>query len=73
MVVVDTVDILTWSDTPITVTMDTTAPETYEDGESVGLITWTAGPNTETARVALEGGIDQPDAWWRLTHPGELG
>ena len=73
MVVLDTADILTWSDTPITVTMDTTAPETYEDGESVGSITWTAGPNTETARVALEGGIDQPDAWWRLTHPGELG
>ena len=73
MVVVDTVDILTWSDTPITVTMDTTAPGTYEDGESVGSITWTAGPNTETARVALEGGIAQPTAWWRLTHPGELG
>lgn len=73
MVVLDTVDILTWSDTPITVSMDTTAPESFEDGESVGSITWTAGPNTETARVALDGGIDQPDAWWRLTHPGELG
>lgn len=73
MVVVDTVDILTWSDTPVTVAMDTTAPESFEDGESVGSITWTAGPNTETARVALEGGIEPPDAWWRLTHPGELG
>ncbi len=73
MVVLDTRDILTWSDTPITVTMDTTAPQKYEDGESVGSIVWAAGPNTETARVALEGGIDQPDAWWRLTHPGELG
>ena len=73
MVLLDSASILTWSDTPIAVTMDTTTPETYEDGESVGTITWTAGPNTATADVTLEGGLDQPTAWWRLTHPGDLG
>ncbi|WP_396641946.1 D-alanyl-D-alanine carboxypeptidase family protein [Microbacterium sp.] len=73
MVLLDSASILTWSDTPITVTMDTTRPETYEDGESVGTISWTAGPNTATADVTLEGGIERPTSWWRLTHPGELG
>lgn len=73
MVLLDSASILTWSDTPITVTMDTTRPETYEDGESVGTISWTAGPNTATADVTLEGGIERPTPWWRLTHPGELG
>jgi D-alanyl-D-alanine carboxypeptidase (penicillin-binding protein 5/6) len=73
MVVLDTASIRTWSDTPIAVSMDTSTPKTYEDGESVGAITWSAGPNTATVDVTLEGGIEQPTAWWRLTHPGELG
>lgn len=73
MVVLDTRDILTWSDTPIAVTMDKTTPKTYQDGESVGSITWTAGPQSATASVALEGGIEPPTAWWRLTHPQALG
>lgn len=73
MIVLDSASILTWSDTPIAVAMGTTTPERYEDGEPVGIITWTAGPNTATAEVTLEGGIEQPTAWWRLTHPGELG
>ncbi len=73
MIVTESASIRTWSDTPITVSMDTTAPKTYADGESAGTITWNAGPNTATVDVTLEGGIEQPTAWWRLTHPGELG
>ena len=73
MIVLDSASIRTWSDTPITVAMDTSTPQTYEDGESVGTITWSAGPNTAAVDVALDGGIEQPTAWWRLTHPGELG
>lgn len=73
MVVLDTRDILTWSDTPIAVTMDKTTPKTYQERESVGSITWTAGPESATASVALEGGIEPPTAWWRLTHPQALG
>ncbi|WP_431797350.1 D-alanyl-D-alanine carboxypeptidase family protein [Microbacterium kunmingense] len=66
-------DIRTWSDTPITVTSDIRVPETYEDGEVIGTITWTAGPRTETVDVVIEGDIDPPAEWWRLTHPSELG
>ncbi|WP_417564329.1 D-alanyl-D-alanine carboxypeptidase family protein [Microbacterium sp.] len=65
--------IFTWSDTPITVRMKTTTPKAYEDGTRVGTLTWTAGPSTTTAYLGVEGTIEPPSAWWRLTHPGELG
>ncbi|MBB4138458.1 hypothetical protein BKA10_000252 [Microbacterium invictum] len=31
------------------------------------------GPNSVTVPVEIEGTIEPPDEWWRLTHPGELG
>ena len=73
IVLADGASIFTWSDTPITATMDTTTPPTYDDGEVVGTVTWTAGPNTSTADVEIDGTIAPPTAWWRLTHPSELG
>ena len=48
MVLSEDASIFTWSDTPITATMQTTTPKTYEDGEVVGSITYTAGPNSTT-------------------------
>ncbi|MDR7110577.1 D-alanyl-D-alanine carboxypeptidase (penicillin-binding protein 5/6) [Microbacterium trichothecenolyticum] len=73
IVVSDYATIFTWSDTPITVEMTTTTPKTYTDGEEVGSITWTAGPNTVTVPIEIEGTIVPPTDSWRLTHPGELG
>jgi len=65
--------LMTWSDTAVTAQLDTTTPEKYADGEKVGTITWTAGPNTVSADVTISGEIQQPTLWWRLTHPTELG
>ncbi|WP_417506706.1 D-alanyl-D-alanine carboxypeptidase family protein [Microbacterium sp.] len=65
--------IFTWSDTPIIATMDIETPPTYRDGSVVGSVTWTAGPHTVTAPVAIKGSVDAPSEWWRLTHPSELG
>lgn len=73
LVIGEAASIFTWSDTPITVTMDIETPPTYRDGSVVGSVTWTAGPNTVTARVQIKGSIDSPSEWWRLTHPSELG
>lgn len=73
LVIADDAAILTWSDTPIAVTMDTATPVTYTDGERVGSVTWTAGPNTVTAPVEVRGAIEPPTDWWRLTHPSRLG
>jgi len=55
------------------VEMTTTTPKTYRDGEEVGSITWTAGPNTVTVPIEIDGTIVPPTDSWRLTHPGELG
>jgi D-alanyl-D-alanine carboxypeptidase (penicillin-binding protein 5/6) len=73
LVVSEDAAIHTWSDTPIEVSLDVSPPEEYVDGEEVGTITWTAGPDTVTVPVGVEGSIRPPDAWWRLTHPAELG
>jgi D-alanyl-D-alanine carboxypeptidase (penicillin-binding protein 5/6) len=73
MVLGGAASILTWSDTPITVTMETRTPTDYTDGEVVGTVTWTAGPRTATAPVTIAGNIDPPTDWWRLTHPDQLG
>ncbi len=73
LVIGESASIFTWSDTPIVVTMDIKTPPTYQDGSVVGTVTWTAGPNTVTAPVTIQGSIDQPSEWWRLTHPSELG
>jgi D-alanyl-D-alanine carboxypeptidase (penicillin-binding protein 5/6) len=73
MVLGETASIFTWSDTPIEATMRTTPLTTGADGEKVGSVTWTTGPNSVTVPVVLEGSISPPDQWWRLTHPFELG
>lgn len=73
IVVGEDASVLTWSDTPIAVSMEATTPTQYTGGTSVGMLTWTAGPRTATAKVTIEGSIAPPDAWWRLTHPFELG
>lgn len=73
VVVAQDASLLVWSDTPISVTLDTWDPSTYTDDEVIGTLTWTAGPATTTADVALAGTIEPPTAFWRLTHPSELG
>ena len=73
MVLDGTASLFTWSDTPITMAMETKTPVTYQDGEVVGTVTWTAGPNSATVPIVIEGAIEPATEWWRLTHPGELG
>lgn len=73
MVLGSSPSVLVWSDTKITSSMTTTTLKTGKDGERVGTVTWKAGPETVTAPVVLRGSIRPPSAWWRLTHPFELG
>jgi serine-type D-Ala-D-Ala carboxypeptidase (penicillin-binding protein 5/6) len=69
----DSPTVLTWSDTPVTSTMTVHGLTTGTDGQKVGSVTWKAGAATVTAPVVLDGTITAPTAWWRLTHPFELG
>ncbi len=72
LVVAESATIRTWSNTPITVSTTVGNPTQYRDGESVGTITWTAGPATATADLRVRGTIAPPTDWWRLTHPAAL-
>ncbi|OZD53469.1 D-alanyl-D-alanine carboxypeptidase [Rhodococcus sp. 06-1477-1B] len=73
LVLAQTAKVRTWSDTPVSVNLDTTTPQSYADGEVVGSVTWTAGPKTTSSDVKISGKIEEPTLWWRLTHPSELG
>jgi D-alanyl-D-alanine carboxypeptidase (penicillin-binding protein 5/6) len=69
----ETVSVLTWSDAAVTSTFSATPLTTGSDGDVVGEVTWAVGSETLTAPLVLAGTIEPPDAWWRLTHPFELG
>ncbi|MES1170190.1 MAG: D-alanyl-D-alanine carboxypeptidase, partial [Leifsonia sp.] len=73
MVLGSSASVFTYSDARITSTMTTTTLKTGKDGEKVGRVTWTAGTSTVTVPVVLDGSITPPTAWWRLTHPQDLG
>jgi D-alanyl-D-alanine carboxypeptidase (penicillin-binding protein 5/6) len=73
MVVIGDASIFTWSDTPITAELETVTLTTGKKGDTVGTLTFTAGPQTTSVPVFLDGSISPPDQWWRLTHPFELG
>jgi D-alanyl-D-alanine carboxypeptidase (penicillin-binding protein 5/6) len=69
----DGASVLTWSDAEITTEFTTTPLTTGTDGDVVGSVTWTVGADEITVPLVLSGTIEPPDAWWRLTHPSELG
>ncbi|MET2012619.1 serine hydrolase [Microbacterium chocolatum] len=73
VVIAEDAEIFTWSDTPIASRWDSVPVEVPRDGAAVGVITWSAGPETVSANVVVEGEIEPPSAWWRLMNPGELG
>lgn len=64
--------VLTWSDTPVTMTSTIDPVGIAKDGTDVGSITFTAGARTATVPLELSGAINGPGGWWRLTHPREL-
>ncbi|PWB97706.1 D-alanyl-D-alanine carboxypeptidase [Salinibacterium hongtaonis] len=64
--------LLTWSDTPVTSEITSSSLGEGESGTVVGSITYTAGPRTTSVPLVLDGTIEPPSAWWRLTHPAEV-
>lgn len=73
VVIAEDAEIFTWSDTPIDSRMESVPVDAPHDGATVGVITWTAGPETASSSIVVRGDIEPPSAWWRLTHPAELG
>lgn len=69
----DSASLFTWSDAAITSSFTVDPLTTGSHGDQVGRITWTTATGEVTVPLKLAGDIEPPDAWWRLTHPAELG
>lgn len=64
--------IIVWSDTPITRFVDVRPVTLENSGVDVGKLTFAVGGRTIEVPIELTTTIDDPGAWWRLTHPDEL-
>lgn len=67
----DTV-VVVWSDTPISRFVDVVPVTLEKAGVDVGKLTFSVGDRTIEVPIELTTTIDDPGAWWRLTHPDEL-
>jgi len=64
--------IVVWSDTPISRFVDLQPVTLATAGTDVGAVTFTVGARTIEVPIELTTTIDDPGAWWRLSHPDEL-
>ena len=61
--------VLTWSDTPVSVTLASDPVREAKSGTEVGSLTYVVGAETVIVPLELRGGIAGPGGQWRLTHP----
>ncbi len=73
LVATSTKTFLVWSDTPVTVSIQTRPVQVGNAGDVVGQVSFTLNGKTETAQLALKSKVPDPGFWWRLGHPGGLG
>ena len=64
--------VVVWSDTPVDVAVEADPITLAADGASVGTAVVTAGTQRVEVPLVLDGTVDDPGAWWRLTNPGGL-
>ena len=64
--------VIVWSGTPVSRFVDVRPITLAAAGTDVGKVTFTVGARTIEVPIELTKTIDDPGAWWRLTHPDEL-
>jgi D-alanyl-D-alanine carboxypeptidase (penicillin-binding protein 5/6) len=64
--------LVVWSDTPVTATVATDPITLVEEGTEVGAVTFVAGSQQVSVPLTATASIEDPGAWWRLTHPEDL-
>ncbi|TDN91353.1 D-alanyl-D-alanine carboxypeptidase [Microbacterium sp. BK668] len=64
--------VVLWNGAAGTTTTDLELGDLRDAGDVVGSLSVTGPLNTATVEVSLDGDIEPPSAWWRLTHPLEL-
>lgn len=68
----DGATLVVWSDTPVDVAVTAEPVTLATDGAPAGTAVVTAGSQRVEVPLELEGTLDDPGAWWRLTNPGAL-
>lgn len=64
--------VVSWSNTPVTVSVSVDEVRTGEAGEDVGDAVFTVGDQQITVDLELDSAIADPGPWWRLGNPGLL-
>lgn len=72
LVATQSASVVLWADTPVTLLVEAQPVTLIAAGSEVGSLSFTVGTRTIEVPLELESGIDDPGAWWRLTHPAEL-
>ncbi|MDR6613390.1 D-alanyl-D-alanine carboxypeptidase [Leifsonia sp. 1010] len=73
LIATETKSFLVWSDTPITVDLQTRPLSSGFKGDILGQGTFTLNGTTATVPLALARDVPDPGFGWRLAHPGGLG
>ena len=71
-VAASTLSIVVWTATPITVAPTAQPMRLAPGGTEVGSLRFTIGGRSMDVPLVLTATIDDPGAWWRLSHPLEL-
>jgi D-alanyl-D-alanine carboxypeptidase (penicillin-binding protein 5/6) len=64
--------VVLWNGAAGAVTTDLSLGDDRESGDTVGTLSVTGPLGTATVDVTLDGDIEPPSGWWRLSHPLEL-
>lgn len=64
--------VVIWADTPISALVETEEVALAAQGNTVGSIHFAFGEKRVSIPLQLESPIEDPGAWWRLTHPAEM-
>ncbi|GAA4056679.1 D-alanyl-D-alanine carboxypeptidase family protein [Agromyces indicus] len=64
--------VVVWSDTPVDVAVSAEPVTLAADGSPAGTAVVTAGSQRVEVPLELDGTLDDPGTWWRLTNPGGL-
>ncbi len=71
-VAADTATAVAWAGSPITLDVAAHNPGLAEDGAEAGSLTFDFGEYSVSVPLEVEGTIDDPGPWWRLSNPLEL-
>lgn len=72
VVTADAAPVILWNGGAATLTTEYSLGDSRAKGDDVGTLTATGPFDSTSTALRLDGDIEPPDAWWRLTHPLDL-